>query len=159
MRTAGTGSRAASLPGSSAEMEIWVSEQALYLGGALVLGAAIGLVYDLLRILRVRIPLPLVGGCLDLLFWLVVTAAIFVYSTVAGRGEVRLYLLAAIVLGGMAYFRLLSRWALWLGYRVADLLGVVWHVVTLPVVVLGKLCKKSENPQKNASIMSRSGIK
>ena len=59
-------------------MEIWVSEQALFLLGAVGLGAAAGLIYDLLRILRVRLPLPLIGGLMDLLFWLVETADIFV---------------------------------------------------------------------------------
>lgn len=140
-------------------MEIWVSEQALFLLGALGLGAAVGLVYDLLRILRVRLPVPFVGGVLDLLFWVMVTVALFVYTTVAGRGEVRIYLLAGVAIGGALYFRALSRCFLWLGYRVADFIGAVWHIVTLPVVVLVKLLKKSENPQKRPSIMDRSGIK
>ena len=90
-------------------MEIWVSEQALFLLGALGLGAAVGLVYDLLRILRVRLPVPFVGGVLDLLFWVMVTVALFVYTTVAGRGEVRIYLLAGVAIGGALYFRALSR--------------------------------------------------
>ena len=128
----------------SVEMEIWVSEQALFLLGAVGLGAAAGLIYDLLRILRVRLPLPLIGGLMDLLFWLVVTAAIFVYSTVAGRGQVRGYLLAGILAGGGLYFWALSRGFLWLGYRLADLVGVVWHIVTLPLVVVGKVCKKNK---------------
>ncbi|OUN09395.1 hypothetical protein B5G40_12545 [Flavonifractor sp. An9] len=131
-------------------MEIWVSEQALFLLGAVGLGAAAGLIYDLLRILRVRLPLPLIGGLMDLLFWLVVTAAIFVYSTVAGRGQVRGYLLAGILAGGGVYFWALSRGFLWLGYRLADLVGVVWHIVTLPLVVMGKVCKKIGKSAKKA---------
>ena len=45
---------------------------------------------------------------LDLLFWLVVTVALFVYTTTAGSGEVRLYIVAAVLLGAAAYFWLLS---------------------------------------------------
>ena len=67
-------------------MEISVSGQAAFLGGALVLGAAVGLLYDFFRILRVRVPLPLLGGILDLLFWLAVTAALFVYAVCASNG-------------------------------------------------------------------------
>ena len=37
-------------------MEISVSAQAALLAGALLLGAAVGLLYDFFRILRVRIP-------------------------------------------------------------------------------------------------------
>ena len=69
------------MPGSSAEMTVSVTDQALFFAGALVMGAAVGLLYDAFRILRVRVRLPLLGGVLDLLFWLVVTVALFVYTT------------------------------------------------------------------------------
>ncbi|MFR4562396.1 MAG: spore cortex biosynthesis protein YabQ [Flavonifractor plautii] len=130
------------MPGSSAEMTVSVTDQALFFAGALVMGAAVGLLYDAFRILRVRVRLPLLGGVLDLLFWLVVTVALFVYTTTAGSGEVRLYIVAAVLLGAAAYFWLLSRWFLKLGYRLADLVGVLWRVLTLPVVFLLRLCKK-----------------
>ena len=123
-------------------MTVSVTDQALFFAGALVMGAAVGLLYDAFRILRVRVRLPLLGGVLDLLFWLVVTVALFVYTTTAGSGEVRLYIVAAVLLGAAAYFWLLSRWFLKLGYRLADLVGVLWRVLTLPVVFLLRLCKK-----------------
>ena len=37
-----------------------------------------GVTYDLFRILRVRVRVPLLGPLLDLLFWLAATAALFV---------------------------------------------------------------------------------
>ena len=58
---------------------------------ALLLGGAMGLTYDLLRIVRVRLRLPLVGGALDLLFWLGATGALFLWSQGAWNGRVRLY--------------------------------------------------------------------
>ena len=76
-------------------MTVSVTDQALFFAGALVMGAAVGLLYDAFRILRVRVRLPLLGGVLDLLFWLVVTVALFVYTTTAGSGEVRLSIVAA----------------------------------------------------------------
>ena len=113
-------------------MTVSVTDQALFFAGALVMGAAVGLLYDAFRILRVRVRLPLLGGVLDLLFWLVVTVALFVYTTTAGSGEVRLYIVAAVLLGAAAYFWLLSRWFLKLGYRLADLVGetylLFWEV-------------------------------
>ena len=130
-------------------MTVSVTDQALFFAGALVMGAAVGLLYDAFRILRVRIRLPLLGGVLDLLFWLVVTVALFVYTTTAGSGEVRLYIVAAVLLGAAAYFWLLSRWFLKLGYRLADLVGVLWRVLTLPVVFLLRLCKNRKNRKKS----------
>ena len=136
------------MPGSSAEMTISVTEQALFFAGALLMGAAVGLLYDAFRILRVRVHLPLLGGFLDLLFWAVVTVALFVYTTAAGNGEVRGYLVLAVLLGAAAYFWLLSRWILRLGYHLADFLGFVWRLVTLPVVLLLRLGKKFEKNAK-----------
>lgn len=96
----------------------------------MALGAAIGLLYDFFRILRVRLRLPLLGSVLDLLFWLAVTAAIFVYAVAAGNGEVRIYMLLSILGGAVLYFLLLSRWALKLGYLLADFLGLLWKIGT-----------------------------
>ena len=93
-------------------MEISVSAQAALLAGALLLGAAVGLLYDFFRILRVRIPLKLLGALLDLVFWLAVTAALFVYAVAAGDGAVRIYLVLGVLGGATVYFLLLSRWAL-----------------------------------------------
>lgn len=107
-------------------MEISVSAQAALLAGALLLGAAVGLLYDFFRILRVRIPLKLLGALLDLVFWLAVTAALFVYAVAAGDGAVRIYLVLGVLGGATVYFLLLSRWALKLGYLLADFLGVLW---------------------------------
>ena len=104
-------------------MTVSVTDQALFFAGALVMGAAVGLLYDAFRILRVRVRLPLLGGVLDLLFWLVVTVALFVYTTTAGSGEVRLYIVAAVLLGAAAYFWLLSRWFLKLGQPSTTLSG------------------------------------
>ena len=74
-----------------------LADQARFLLGALALGVGAGLVYDLFRVVRVRLPLPLLAGALDLLFWLMVTAALFVYTTAAGSGEVRLSLLLGVL--------------------------------------------------------------
>ena len=72
-------------------MTVSVTDQALFFAGALVMGAAVGLLYDAFRILRVRVRLPLLGGVLDLLFWLVLTGVLFLWSQWAWGGPVRLY--------------------------------------------------------------------
>lgn len=116
--------------------------QVLFLAGAAALGLGVGLLYDLFRVMRVRIPLPLLGGVLDLLFWLVVTASLFVYTTAAGRGEVRGWLVLGVLAGAAAYFWLASRWVLKGGYAAADLISILWKILTLPLALLARLCKK-----------------
>ena len=72
-------------------MTISVAQQAAALAQAAALGLAVGLLYDLFRVLRVRVALPLLGAVLDLSFWIIVTVALFVWSQQAWRGEIRLY--------------------------------------------------------------------
>ena len=118
------------------------------MGGALLLGAAVGVLYDAFRILRVRLPSPLLGGVLDLLFWLAVTVGLFVYAVWAGNGEVRIYMVLSVLGGAVGYFLLFSRGILKLGYLLADLAALLWGIVTLPLRAGARLCKKIGKTQK-----------
>lgn len=99
--------RGASCPGSSAEMETSLTDQALALLLALGLGAGLGLLYDLLRPPRYR------GGrvlatALDLLFGLAAGAAVFLYAMGADNGRLGLWELTAALLGFLFYLHALS---------------------------------------------------
>lgn len=89
-------------------MTVSVWEQAHSLLGALLLGVATGLTYDLLRCIRYRIRSRIFCGVLDLLFWAAVTAALFLWSVAAGRGVVQVSVCVFLFLGGVVYFRFLS---------------------------------------------------
>ena len=71
-------------------MEISVAQQASSLAGAILLGFAIGVLYDILRLLRGRLGLPGLGTVLDLLVWVVTVAALFLYAASATGGRVRI---------------------------------------------------------------------
>ena len=72
-------------------MTIDTVQQGQALCQALALGALFGLLYDLFRILRVRVKLPVVGPLLDLVFWLVATGTLFLWSQGAWGGQIRFY--------------------------------------------------------------------
>ena len=57
-----------------------IAAQLTALWQGVLLGAAMGLLYDFFRVLRARIKLPFLGPALDILFWCAVTAALFVWS-------------------------------------------------------------------------------
>ena len=61
-------------------MTVDVAAQGAALVQAVLLGLAAGVLYDLFRILRVRVRLPLLGPALDLLFWLTLTVTLFLWS-------------------------------------------------------------------------------
>ena len=73
-------------------MGIELAEQVRTFLGAAAIGGGLGLVYDVFRVLRRRLRLPLVGALLDLGFWLLVTVGLFCYAIAAGGGEVRIYM-------------------------------------------------------------------
>ena len=106
-------------------MTISVAQQAAALAQAAALGLAVGLLYDLFRVLRVRVALPLLGAVLDLSFWIIVTVALFVWSQQAWRGEIRLYGIFFLFGGGVLYFWLISTWMLKIGYFLADAAALV----------------------------------
>ena len=88
-------------------MAVSVADQARALLGAIGLGTAAGLLYDLFRVLRVRIPLRWLGPVLDLLFWLCCTITFFLWSVDSAGGLVRVYTAIAALTGAWGYC---SRW-------------------------------------------------
>ena len=122
-------------------MTVDVAQQGRALCQALLLGGAMGVTYDLFRILRVRVKLPLLGPMLDLLFWLGATAALFIWSHDAWGGQVRLYGAAFCLAGGALYFWAISPWLLKLGYLGADLATAFLGILTFPLGLAGALLK------------------
>ena len=116
---------------------------------ALLLGVAAGLLYDLFRIVRARVPIPLLGSVLDLVFWICVTLGLFLLSLDAWGGWIRLYGAAGLLLGGALYFWLLSSLLLKLGFWVADLVTVLCSLALLPMNGVIFLLKKMKNFAKN----------
>ena len=129
-------------------MTIDVIQQGRALCQALLLGAVLGMLYDLFRILRVRVKVPLLGPALDLLFWIVATLTLFLWSQEAWGGRIRLYGAVFCVVGGGVYFWGLSRFFLWLGYRMADGAAILLGILKAIRITL---CKKGHGISPVAS--------
>lgn len=84
-------------------MELPVRLQLQELGWALALGAALALVYELLRPLRRGRSLT---AAADLVYGLAVLIALLGFSLYAGRGRLRLFALAGMALSGGLCLRL-----------------------------------------------------
>ena len=117
---------------------------------ALLLGGTLGLLYDLMRVVRVRTGLGWLGQGLDLLFWLMATGALFCWSDRAWGGPVRLYGALFCLGGGALYFRVLSPAVLWMGYRIADFLTVILKILLIPLSGTKMGTKKVKNIIKNS---------
>ncbi len=100
---------------------------------AILLGASLGLVYDLLRVLR-RLGGRIWGGILDALYCVAAASSLF-FFTLAGDGELRLFILAGAAGGAVLYFCLLSPLLL-------PLLGLWLEIFMAPVRFIGAILKK-----------------
>lgn len=109
-------------------MSVSLQEQISTLFSCLAMGLGVGLLYDLLRLVRLTLPRRTLQEILDLLFWLGACGMLFFCGIVFGNGRVRLYMALCLLLGATAYFLLLSpwtrrRWTSWPGRRPVSGLG------------------------------------
>jgi spore cortex biosynthesis protein YabQ len=123
-------------------MGVAVSQQVFALTGALLLGLGLGLVYDLLRVLRSRWHSGGVGAALDLLFWFLAALVLVLWSVYALGGVVRVYIVLAMAAGVWLWFATFSPRFLELGRQIADECAHVAHTLTAPVRALAALWKK-----------------
>ena len=87
-------------------MELPVGLQLRELLLALCTGAAFGLLYDFLRLLRGSSRL--LAAAADLLYSLLLLIGLLVFALYAGRGRLRLFALIFMAMGGTAYLLTLS---------------------------------------------------
>lgn len=120
-------------------MTVTVWEQAYSLLGGLLLGVATGLLYELLRCIRYRVPGRIFCALLDLLFWLSVTAALFLWSVAAGRGVVRLSLCVALFLGCAGYLHFLSPLCFPAFFAFTGLIARLFHLILSPFRLFSRL--------------------
>lgn len=88
-----------------------IGQEADFLGIAVLVGAALFLLYDILRIFRRIVPHGnLWIGLEDFTYWLVCTGAVFVMLYQENDGMVRGFALGGVLLGMLLYYVLLSRY-------------------------------------------------
>lgn len=130
-------------------MGVYISEQLAMFLRSIALGAVLGLVYDLLAVLR-RLGGGVWGALLDGLYCVLAAAALF-FFVMAGDGELRIFILAGTLGGAVLFFCLLSRplrplWALWL------------QIFLAPLYMLGGLWKKCRRFLKKLFSFGRSWV-
>ena len=114
-------------------MSISLSGQLLSLAAGLLLGVGVGLLYDLLRQLRLLAPRRWMAEGLDLLFWLLACLALFLCGILFGGGQVRLYMVLWLTLGATAYFAALSGKMRRLLAALTQGIGKIFRVLLAPL--------------------------
>ena len=123
-------------------MELPVSLQLTQAITSVVAGIGIGLVYDLLRIVRKQCTGKIGPQLLDLLFSAIALAVLFYVMQHVGEGAFRLFMILAAALGAVLYFAGPSVWICRGLEKVTD--GIRWMLRLLrkPLKLLEKPLKK-----------------
>ena len=125
---------------------------------AVLLGGSLGILYDLMRVIRRRTRLPGIEYALDLLFWATATIALFLFSHETWNGQIRLYGALFCLLGGTAYFwgisPLLLRLLLLLTALTERLLGIL----TFPCRSLCRVFKRFGKFAKTSFLSRKNGV-
>ena len=91
-------------------MYISLTQQIQVFFGAILLGAAFGVVYDIFRIIRLVVLKSSVAVFVeDILFWIIVTITTFFFTILFNNGELRLSLIISETVGFLIYYLTLGR--------------------------------------------------
>ncbi|NLL45556.1 MAG: hypothetical protein GX250_01940 [Clostridiales bacterium] len=122
-------------------MDISPSYQLVEAALSIALGFALGIVYDLFRIMRRRLGALHLTALFDVLYWLLAAACLFFFGAGASQRGFRLFMFAFAFLGGAVYFLTLSSPSMWLLEKFADFLQFVVKCLCLPFVFTIKFLK------------------
>ncbi len=124
-------------------MENYVSDQLISFLRAALLGLSAAVVYDLLRAVRLRSRSgKILTHALDAVYVLSALLVVILFALQQGDGELRLYMVLAMILGFSIYFLALSAvfrplWLFWVEVLVS-LLAFAWK----PMEILLRIGKK-----------------
>jgi len=129
-----------------------VSHQVSLFLMSVLLGAAMGVVYDFFRVLRIVFPLAAKSGAVlvqDIIFWLIYGFAIFSYATLAARGQVRFFIFFGSLIGFALYILTIGNFVTGILRRVFSAiygtLRKVYSIIIEPIVnLLRKNCQKAD---------------
>lgn len=87
-----------------------ISQEAVFLGVSVLLGALLFLIYDILRIFRRIVPHGNIWiGVEDFIYWLLCTGAVFLMLYQENDGMIRGFAFGGLVVGMILYYALFSR--------------------------------------------------
>lgn len=137
-------------------MRIQISQQLLVFVQSILLGLSAGLLYDLLRPFRLR--LPRLTGLLDTLYCLSIGSAMFLFLLRRSDGQLRGFVVLGAIGGSVLFFCAFSEvlrpvWSFW-----ADTLAYLVHLLSFPLFWAKNFCKKIAAGEKTSFILRGNAI-
>lgn len=127
-----------------------VSEHTALFLLSVVLGAALGIVYDCFRVLRIVFPPAAKRNAViaeDIIFWLIYGFCVFCYAAAYARGQIRFFMFFGSLIGFVLYIVTIGNMITGVIRRTFDIVYKILHKVYSlliePIVKLKeKLCQK-----------------
>lgn len=100
-----------------------IQNEMMLFGSAVLLGAALMLLYDVIRICRRILPRGIILVSIeDVIYWIVFGVAVFILLYQENDGAVRGFIVGGIAAGLFLYYQLLGRWLMkWMGILIRSL--------------------------------------
>ena len=100
-----------------------IQNEMMLFGSAVRLGAALMLLYDVIRICRRILPRGIILVSIeDVIYWIVFGVAVFILLYRENDGAVRGFIVGGIAAGLFLYYQLLGRWLMkWMGILIRSL--------------------------------------
>lgn len=100
-----------------------IQNEMMLFGSAVLLGAALMLLYDVIRICRRILPRGIILVSIeDVIYWIVFGIAVFILLYRENDGAVRGFIVGGIAVGLFLYYQLLGRWLMkWMGVLIRSL--------------------------------------
>lgn len=100
-----------------------IQNEMMLFGSAVLLGAALMLLYDVIRICRRILPRGIILVSIeDVIYWIVFGVAVFILLYRENDGAVRGFIVGGIAVGLFLYYQLLGRWLMkWMGVLIRSL--------------------------------------
>lgn len=100
-----------------------IQNEMMLFGSAVLLGAALMLLYDVIRICRRILPRGIILVSIeDVIYWIVFGIAVFILLYRENDGAVRGFIVGGIAVGLFLYYQLLGRWLMkWMGILIRSL--------------------------------------
>jgi len=133
------------------QLEVIGSQQAFLFAQACLLGVALGVVYDIFRILRIAVKTNTVVAFIeDLLFFIIATAATFMFLLLMDDGRIRWYPFLGEALGFMVYYFTLGRLVMKISKIIITFIKAVFRtlfrIFIYPFVVVFRWIYKKLHP-------------
>ena len=100
-----------------------IQNEMMLFGSAVLLGAALMLLYDVIRICSRILPRGIILVSIeDVIYWIVFGIAVFILLYRENDGAVRGFIVGGIAVGLFLYYQLLGRWLMkWMGVLIRSL--------------------------------------